>query len=212
MYNLKYIKFKSNSYKVLNGGVVGVFEDLPQDMINEISQHFNFPDLINLKLTNKQGYNVATTLIFDRYPFDVEKLLVAGVSAEFKSKVKQLKNVTSTTQLEGFNNLTHLTFAEIFMQEIDLLQSLQSLQSLTLGLNFNLSIDHLPQTLKSLTLGYYFNQPIDNLPQSLQSLTLGYYFNQPIDNLPQSLQSLTLPVRYNLPLDHLPQTIKIIRY
>jgi len=62
----------------------------------------------------------------------------------------------------------------------------------------------LPNSLQSLTLGHEFNKKLENLPNSLQSLTLGEKFNQKLDiclALPK-LQILKIHVNYkgNIPM------------
>lgn len=69
--------------------------------------------------------------------------------------------------------------------------NLNNLTHLTLGGNYNQSIDGiLPQTLKYLKLSEKFNQSINNLPNNLEILEINNNYNQPIDNLPSSLVKL----------------------
>ena len=80
--------------------------------------------------------------------------------------------------------------------------------------NYNESINNLPQSLKSLIIwGIIFNQSLDNLPQYLKSLKIyGYTFNQSLDNLPQSLKSLIIEgYTFNQSLDKLPQYLKSLK-
>jgi hypothetical protein len=65
---------------------------------------------------------------------------------------------------------------------------------------FNIKPKKYPSNLTHLTLGHNFNQSIDNLPNLITHLTLGYNFNQPIDKLPNSITQLNLG---NLSIDNL---------
>jgi len=187
------------------------------DNFHDIANYLDRNDLLNLLSICNQTreyieifYNKYNIILPTINPLPKDAYISIII---FQKQLNKIKHLTINNDIELIvlpQSLQSLTLGWNFNQPIDHLP--QSLQSLTLECNFNEPVDNLPQSLQSLTLGHNFDQPIDNLPQSLQSLTLGHNFDQPIDNLPQSLQSLTLPVKYNLPLDHLPQTIKIIRY
>eukprot|EP00438_Fugacium_kawagutii_P005028 Skav210057 [mRNA] locus=scaffold1016:384371:394080:+ [translate_table: standard] len=79
----------------------------------------------------------------------------------------------------------------------------RGLRSLTVGMEFNHSLQHLnlPASLESLTLGDLFNQKLEhgNLPAGLRSLIFGYSFNQVLKtvDLPNSLRVLTFGAEFN---------------
>ena len=83
----------------------------------------------------------------------------------------------------------------------------KSLRSLTLGWDFNRSLEHVnfPSGLQSITFGVNFNQSLKetHLPNGLRTLILGEMFNQSLDRvtLPSSLQSLTFGSCFNRSLD-----------
>ena len=84
---------------------------------------------------------------------------------------------------------------EDFDQSLDGIHLLSSLRSLTLGCDFNQSLEgiKLPKQLANFDVCEDFNQGLDgiHLLSSLRSLTLG--FNQSLEGikLPSSLQTLT---------------------
>eukprot|EP00913_Durusdinium_trenchii_P030515 g28584.t1 len=82
-----------------------------------------------------------------------------------------------------------------------------SLESLTFGIGFNRSLDHvsLPDGLKHLTFGTFFNKSLEqvHLPE-LESLVFGMKFDQSLEEvvLPGTLQHLAFGDGFNQPLDH----------
>ena len=118
--------------------------------------------------------------------------------------------------------LKSLTFPGRFNQSfnrVDLQAGLPGLQSLTLGREFNQSLDvKLPDSLQSLTFGDSFNQRLDQvaLPKNLQSLTFGACFSQSLDQitLPCSLESCTFGKRLEESLHQvtLPSTLKSLTF
>lgn len=66
------------------------------------------------------------------------------------------------------------------------------LTQLTLGNDFNKTLDYLPASMTHLAVGDNFDCKLDHLPSSLLSLSIGNTFNQPLDHLPISLKHLII--------------------
>ena len=106
-------------------------------------------------------------------------------------------------------DLYNIKFGNYFSAEITVDMLPHNIKILTLGHDFNQSIQ-LPQSLQTLTFGAWFNQPIV-LPQSLHILKFGFHFNQSIQ-LPQSLQTLCFGAMFNQPLNALPHNLQILTF
>ncbi|CAJ1341749.1 unnamed protein product [Effrenium voratum] len=97
----------------------------------------------------------------------------------------------------GLDGIMRVNFLDNFWQDLQGLTLPSSVQSLTLGAQFNQSLHTvtLPSSLQSLSLGKHFDQSLQgvSLPCSLKSLTFGAHFDQSLQEviLPNSLQSLT---------------------
>ena len=97
-----------------------------------------------------------------------------------------------------------------FNQSLDSLPSTLKILKLVNGLEsmeFNKSIENLPDGLENLQISGKFNQPVDFLPRNLKKLNLGEHFDQPLDNLPPELEELELSSKYSHSLLNLPKTI-----
>ena len=65
----------------------------------------------------------------------------------------------------------------------EIIDFLSNYQRVRFGINFDQSVDKLPDSLICLEFDIYgdFNQPIYKLPNSLNHLVLGEDFNHPVD-------------------------------
>ena len=119
------------------------------------------------------------------------------------------------------SSLVHLSFGDSFNQEVNNLPL--PLKHLAFGSAFNLSVDLLPN-LETITLGRDFQRSINLLPETLTKLTMVSYdfnnklppllfthvniisniFDQPIEFLSPRLISLKLPTYYTCKLELLP--------
>jgi hypothetical protein len=103
---------------------------------------------------------------------------------------------------------------------IDVIASLTNLDSLEMGLGFDITAENLklPQSLRSLTLAYCMDQPIERikLPNLLHSFRLGAQFNKPVEKLalPNSLCVFDLGDTFNQPIEKLilPQSLNALRF
>lgn len=77
-----------------------------------------------------------------------------------------------------------------FNNSIKKLRDNLNLKILVLGINFNCSVDELPQNLECLSLGYEFNKKLNKLPSNLKHLILNNNEKIIIENLPNNLHSL----------------------
>lgn len=96
------------------------------------------------------------------------------------------------------------------------------MEILTLGNNFNNTLDYLPHSITHLTIGrdclkYFgasckFNQPINNLPNSLIELIFSdeSIFQKSLDNLPNSLKKIRLSGYYTGSINNLSDSIETI--
>jgi hypothetical protein len=91
-------------------------------------------------------------------------------------------SLEGVTGIKGFNSINPLEW-----------HLPKSLRNLTLGWDFNRSLEHVnfPSGLQSITFGVNFNQSLEetHLPNGLRTLILGEMFNQSLDRvtLPSSL-------------------------
>jgi len=85
------------------------------------------------------------------------------------------------------------------------------LEKLYLGIEFNQSLDFLPESIKHIEFVelFKFNQPLDNLPSSIEYLNLQFQndYSQTINNLPNSIKFLELG-EYELKIDKLPKELE----
>lgn len=129
-------------------------------------------------------------------------------------------SLEGVTGIKGFNSinplewhlpksLRNLTLGWDFNRSLEHVNFPSGLQSITFGVNFNQSLEetHLPNGLRTLILGEMFNQSLDRvtLPSSLQSLTFGSCFNRSLDGVtfPDGLQMLTFGRLFNQSLNRL---------
>lgn len=86
-----------------------------------------------------------------------------------------------------------------------------SLEKLYLGIQFNQSLDLLPESIKLIEFpeGYKFDKPIDNLPSQLEYLNLQFQnkYTHTISNLPDSIEHLEVG-EYELEIGKLPAKLK----
>jgi hypothetical protein len=116
-----------------------------------------------------------------------------------------------------YNNITHLHYNSIFTP-ITFLQYNTSITHLTLGNDFNNSIDDLKynNTITHLTLGHDFNQPLDPLKdnKSITHLIFAKYshFNKSFDCITNNntIKYLVMPEYFNQPIDFLRNNNTII--
>jgi len=137
-----------------------------------------------------------------------------------KKELKSLTIYNSITEndfrhIVELTSLQTLTLGNNFNQSIEPLARLTQLQTLNFGNNFNQSIEPLASLnqLQTLTFGDNFNQPIEPLASlnQLQTLTFGDNFNQPIEPLAglTQLQTLTFGNNFNQPIELLQGLTKL---
>lgn len=123
------------------------------------------------------------------------------------------ENIFTQCFINLFNNLPKklkiLKMPELL--NIPLLNLPLGLEKLYLGINFNQSLDSLPETIKYIMFDemYKFNKPLDNLPSGVEYLNLQFqnkYFHT-INNLPNSIKYLELG-EYKLPINKLPKELE----
>ena len=98
------------------------------------------------------------------------------------------------------NEITHIIFGYKFNQPLHNINLLSTnLISISLGIYYNQSIDHLHNCihLKNLTINGNFNQVIDNLPDSIEYLEINGYFNKHILKFPINIKTLILDGIFN---------------
>ena len=103
------------------------------------------------------------------------------------------------------NEITHIIFGYKFNKSLNYINLFSSnLISITLGICFNQTIEHLKlcKNLKLLIISGNFNQNIDNLPNSIEYLEINGYFNKPIEKFPDNLKKLTLDGVFNQSIDN----------
>eukprot|EP00435_Cladocopium_sp_Y103_P054702 s1039_g17.t2 len=133
------------------------------------------------------------------------------VPEEVLEGVTGIKGMNSINPLDWHlpKSLRSLTLGWDFNRSLEHVNFPSGLQSITFGVNFNQSLEetHLPNGLRNLTLGEMFNQSLDRvtLPSSLQSLTFGSCFNRSLDGVtfPDGLQMLTFGRLFNQSLNRL---------
>ena len=183
---------------------------------NKITEIINFPT-INCNNICKNKYlkylNCSNNLInkLNNLPLGIQ-----GLNCK-KNPLKELYYPFNVKPNKWPSGLTHLTLGTNYNQSLDNL--LNSLTNLTLGLNFNQSLDNLPNLLTHITFssscGKYsdyssFNQLLNNLPNSLTNLVLPDSYNLELNNLPNSLKYITFGGFYNKSIDNLPDNIETI--
>lgn len=78
------------------------------------------------------------------------------------------------------------------------------------GINFNSSIDKLPDCVNTITLKYRFQQPIYKLPSSLTTLNFGNYYPHSINCWPSSIQTIHIANNIHL-LEYLPPYLQHLK-
>ena len=142
---------------------------VPSDIINIIISFIEPKDVLQFCKSSKDCYKY-----IDYYYslLDIDYCEINKIDQRYYKYIKKLSHVTECSQLNIFNNLTHLTFSSDFDQNVDKLPN--TLTHLTFGENFNQNVDKLPKNLTHLTFGWNFNQNVDKLPNTLTHYYLFY--------------------------------------
>ena len=170
-----------------------VCEHLPSKAGGKRSLHHEESQLLLDKTMQEQGIvgKVATlSCTFSSTDTYAAWRFVRGVT-RFENDFEALDGVT---ELAATDRLTCLNYLP------------QSLMTLTLGGDFNQSLEHvLPQNLQELSLGDKFDKSLQHVafPCSLRILTFGRNFNQSLEHVvwPKSLEKLTFGQKFNQSLE-----------
>ena len=188
--NLTHLSFGTNFNTSLKKSLNG---------LNNLT-HLSFGTNFNTSLKKSlNGLNNLTHLTLGS-DFYVERL-----DGSLGESINGLKNLTHLTldQMytnERLNNITHLTYSDMFNDSQDSIDNYPKLTHLTFGRLFNQQLNYFPNhfnpnlTLTHLTFGEDFDKPIGNSLNSLKNLThltFGKDFDKPIGNSLYSLKNLT---------------------
>jgi len=124
--------------------------NLPRELIGEISNSLQYIDAIALGKTNKQ---FLTNLSKTDFGYKIYHAVDGGHIFNSKSEYTRRQYI-----IGSFKHIVAKSLDDIYIYQLDKLWS----------------------SLTHLTFESYFNQPVDNLqlPTSLTHLTFGRYFNQ----------------------------------
>ena len=113
---------------------------LYKDIFIELFKYFNIDEIKKIRLLNKKIKELVDDLYFSKYYFDIKKVKWN------KNKILKLKGITRKSELNElykYNNIKEIIF----------------------DAKFNSKIKNLPPSITHLTLGYDFNQSVDKFPQ-----------------------------------------------
>jgi hypothetical protein len=131
------------------------------------------------------------------------------------TQLKQLNfgycfNQQLTDSLQNLTQLEQLTLGYSFNQPLEIPWNIKYL---ILDCNIPNIIDYLSNNIQELTLGINFNLELNNLPNSIKKIIFNEQsrYNYKLDNLPNSLEYLELNKNYAHPIQKFPFNLSTIK-
>ncbi len=163
----------------------------------------------SISICDKNYFNTVTLYLDtnDKLDKNIIKMLS---KTHYKKVVIEYNQVNTITYLKNINKFFY-TFPYVtlnFNNSIDEIPD--NITHVQIKGIFNQPIYKLSSSLVYLELGYKFNNIIKEYPRTLKYLIFGDCFNQELGNLPENLIYLQLGRNFNKSLDNLPSSIKYL--